>query len=315
MSSYGVIWPSFWDSRTGKALVRDVKHGHPEPALLACYLMTCKHANLLGAFAMPLLYITHELGLPPDKAERSIERLQQLDWLLWDGDLEIVWVKEMARIRMNLGKPDPPSSKDNRVVAATRIYESLPSQVIVDGVFARYGKELKLKRRTLQPRLPEAPWEAPSEAPSQGRKTASGTVQNSTRTVQNRERTHRPVPVSGRPEHKGHAFCSERYCVPQQLHDEFAGRIGGAAISLPAWYLQIVSELGDQPCLEKTFEFWKTRFDRDIVPRLKDAGAIDMLPPRDPPRSGNVTSIDRANARARSAVRSAPIAKRLFSKE
>jgi hypothetical protein len=216
----------------------------------------------------------------------------------------------MARIRINLKEGEAASAHDNRVVAAQRIYESLSSPALVDGIYQRYGKELRLKARKVQPRLLRSPLEGASKPQT----TASGTVQNSTVQNSTKERT-RAVPVAGRPEHRGHAFCSERYCVPQQLHDEFVGRVGGAAISLPAWYLTVVSDLGDKPCTEQTFPFWKTRFEQLIVPQLRDAGAVDMLPPRPPSRRSSDTVTERMNARGRNATRSAPIAKRSFTKK
>jgi hypothetical protein len=302
VSGYGIIWPSFWDSRTCSALVHDVRRGQPENLLLACFLMTSKHANVLGAFSMPLLYIQHDLGLTTAQADTALARLEALDWLVWDGELEFVWIKEMARIRLNLNKEEAPSQKDNRVIAAQRVYEALPSQRLVDEIQKRYGKDLRLKPRQLQPRLSESPLEAPSKVET----TARGTVPDSTVQNSTKERTRGILAI--RP-HRGHAFCFERYCVPQRLHDEFAGQIGNAPVSLSAWYLKVIAELGDAPCADTTFDFWKARFATEIAPQLRTApGAVVT-------RSAKRGVIDRMHDRLRTATRTAPIVKRSFRKE
>lgn len=51
MRDYGSVSPQFWIGKTGKAL-----RGKPEAQLLALYLMTCPHANMIGVFHCPVMY-------------------------------------------------------------------------------------------------------------------------------------------------------------------------------------------------------------------------------------------------------------------
>ncbi|EPP8816777.1 hypothetical protein QDS29_003323, partial [Acinetobacter baumannii] len=58
MRDYGKVSPHFWTGITGKKLRQT-----PEGLIVAMYLMTSPHANMLGLYYMPLLYIAHETGL------------------------------------------------------------------------------------------------------------------------------------------------------------------------------------------------------------------------------------------------------------
>ena len=57
MRDYAKVSPHFWTGTTGKKL-----RSSPEAVIVAMYLMTCPHANMLGLYYMPLLYVAHETG-------------------------------------------------------------------------------------------------------------------------------------------------------------------------------------------------------------------------------------------------------------
>ncbi|MGA0525084.1 replication protein, partial [Escherichia coli] len=59
MRDYSKVSPKFWMGRTGKELR---KRGM-EAQIVAMYLLTSPHANMLGLYYVPKMYIGHETGL------------------------------------------------------------------------------------------------------------------------------------------------------------------------------------------------------------------------------------------------------------
>ena len=58
MRDYGKVSPHFWIGRTGKEL----RQAGPESQLVALYLLTSPHANMIGLYYMPLTFLSHETG-------------------------------------------------------------------------------------------------------------------------------------------------------------------------------------------------------------------------------------------------------------
>lgn len=59
MRDYGKVSPQFWIGKTGKAL----RNAGSEAQLVSLYLLTNPHANMIGLYYMPLMFIAHETGL------------------------------------------------------------------------------------------------------------------------------------------------------------------------------------------------------------------------------------------------------------
>jgi len=59
MRDYGKIAPSFWIGKTGKA----IKAGGQEAVVVAMYLMSSPHSNMIGLYYLPMMYLAHETGL------------------------------------------------------------------------------------------------------------------------------------------------------------------------------------------------------------------------------------------------------------
>ncbi|MDW5308819.1 hypothetical protein R7J43_21940, partial [Acinetobacter baumannii] len=62
------VSPHFWTGTTGKKL----RQTH-EGLIVAMYLMTSPHANMLGLYYMPLLYVAHETGLGMEGASKGLQ--------------------------------------------------------------------------------------------------------------------------------------------------------------------------------------------------------------------------------------------------
>ena len=144
MRDYGKVAPQFWTGKTGKAL-----RGDSEAQVVAMYLMTSPHANMIGVYHLPMLYLSHETGLSIEGASRGLAKCVELGFCVYDDESETVFVVEMAAHQVG----EELKESDNRVKSVGRQYKSISSPVIADAFHARYGEPFNL----------ESPYEAPSK--------------------------------------------------------------------------------------------------------------------------------------------------------
>jgi hypothetical protein len=69
MRGYSVVAPQFWIGDTGKAL----KKAGSEAVIVGLYLMTSPHANMLGLYYLPEVYIAHETGLGIEGTSKGLK--------------------------------------------------------------------------------------------------------------------------------------------------------------------------------------------------------------------------------------------------
>ncbi|NSX05064.1 DNA-binding protein [Cupriavidus gilardii] len=151
MRDYGKVSPQFWMGRTGKELR---KRG-PEAQLVALYLMTCPHANMLGLYYVPLMYIAHETGLGMEGASKGLAWAIEAGFCEYDEDSEVVWVVEMAHYQ--IGERLSPS--DKRCAGVQNEYNALPENPYLARFFEKYEADFNLTRK----RENGSPLEAPSK--------------------------------------------------------------------------------------------------------------------------------------------------------
>ena len=113
MRDYGIVSPQFWIGATGKSL-----RGHSEAQVLALYLMTSPHANMIGVFHCPILYMAHETGLGIEGLQRPLE-LIEAEFCRYDETTEEVFVVRMAAYQ--IGETLDP--KDKRCIGVARELE------------------------------------------------------------------------------------------------------------------------------------------------------------------------------------------------
>lgn len=130
MRDYGVVSPKFWIGETGKAL-----RGNSQAQVLALYLMTCPHANMIGVFHCPVLYMAHETGLGMEGASKALQSLIEAGYCTYDEASETVFVHRMAAYQVAESlKPG-----DNRVKGVEREWSNIGSAQLKSAFAAIYS--------------------------------------------------------------------------------------------------------------------------------------------------------------------------------
>jgi len=106
---YGKTEPTFWTGETGCRL-----RGHLEAQVLAHYLITCPHSNMIGLYYVALPTICYETGLSPEGASKGLQSLFEGDFAYYDQASGHVYVKNMARIQ--IGESLEPADKRHKGV-------------------------------------------------------------------------------------------------------------------------------------------------------------------------------------------------------
>lgn len=153
MRKYSQISPQFWIGEMGRK-IRDLGR---DAQIVALYVQTSPHANMLGLYYLPIDYLSHETGIPLEGASKALRRLDEVGFCRYDHQNEVIWVCEMASDQMGPSL-DP---KDKRVKGVANEYEALPKCKFLEGFFSRYHEAFHLSNR----RADSSPLEAPSKPP------------------------------------------------------------------------------------------------------------------------------------------------------
>lgn len=133
--NYSKLSARFWTGETGRAIRGDI-----EAQLVAVYLVTSPHSNMLGYYYLPITYISTDTGLTIEGASKALQRLCDEGFCVYDKGSEVVWVHEMAKLQV--GESLEP--KDKRVISIAREYESLPNNLFLEAFFDKYGEAYKM---------------------------------------------------------------------------------------------------------------------------------------------------------------------------
>lgn len=130
MRDYGKVSPQFWIGRTGKTL----RTAGAEAQLVSLYLLTNPHANMIGLYYMPLMFIAHETGLGIEGASKGLASAIEAGFCHYDEQSEMVWVPEMAahQIGSNL------SPKDKRCPGVQNEYNAQPENPFLSMFYDKY---------------------------------------------------------------------------------------------------------------------------------------------------------------------------------
>lgn len=161
MRHYSVVYPQFWTGRTGRTIRELAKTSTTgkDVQRVALYLMTSPHANMIGLYFLPILYLCEEVGIDKPDAYSTLAELRRLDFSFYDETSEHVWVKEMARFQIGPAL----NQRDCKLPAINRMYQNLPANPWLGPFFDRYSSAYHLtdKRESSQGG-PEGPPEGAS---------------------------------------------------------------------------------------------------------------------------------------------------------
>lgn len=152
MRDYSVVSPRFWIGTTGKEL-----RGNPPAQVLALYLMTSPHANMIGVFHCPLIYMAHETGLGMEVASKALQSLIESKFCTYEESSETVFVHRMAAFQIG----DHLSEQDKRCKGVEREWNNIPSRQLQQAFFAIYSVAFHLPKQSRKARGTEAPSKPP----------------------------------------------------------------------------------------------------------------------------------------------------------
>lgn len=155
MRDYSKVSPHFWVGQTG----RQIRALGLEAQLIALYLLTCPHANMIGVYYLPLAYISHDTGIPIEGASKALQCLCNIHFCHYDEHSEFIWVYEMALFQIG-GPLDP---KDKRVKGVNDTYQGLPNLPFLHDFYEKYRNLFHLQNQRNNTKKFD-----PIEAPSKG---------------------------------------------------------------------------------------------------------------------------------------------------
>lgn len=131
MRDYAKVAPKFWTGRTGKAL----KVAGPEAVIVAMYLMTSPHANMIGLYHCPVAYIAIDTGLSLEGASKGLASCIEADFCQYDDSIEYVFVVEFAKYQLG----DELDPKDKRCQGVANELAKVPKCLLHNSFRAHYA--------------------------------------------------------------------------------------------------------------------------------------------------------------------------------
>lgn len=174
MRDYGKVNGNFWIGRTGRSL-----RGNHEAQIVALYLMTSPHSNMIGLYHCPIAYIANETGLSTQGATKGLRCLIEADFCTFDEEIDFVFVQEMAKHQIC----DTMKEADKRWKGVHNQLAMTPEGKCKQAFIRRYSEAFDLGLTAESESPSEAPSKglgSPSEAPSKpgagtGARTRTGT--------------------------------------------------------------------------------------------------------------------------------------------
>ena len=153
MRDYSKVSGQFWTGETGKSLRGDL-----QSQVVALYLMTSPHANMVGIYNCPIIYIAHETGSTIEGATKGLQTLCEGGFCTYEEASDTVWVHEMAKYQVG----DELKASDKRVPGIQKLYDAMPEGRIKTGFFDKYKDLFHIQNR----KPPSKPLISPLQAPT-----------------------------------------------------------------------------------------------------------------------------------------------------
>lgn len=147
MRDYGKVHTSFWISDGMRRVSDDAR-------LLALYLLTGQHTNMIGCFRLPDGYVSEDLAWTPERVSKGFDELSENGFATRDSSSK--WV--LIRNFLAWNSVENP----NQGIAALRLFDQVPDKSTVKPELARVMasaishisiSKLKGSERVLQPFL------------------------------------------------------------------------------------------------------------------------------------------------------------------
>ena len=150
---FRAVYGSIWTGDTG----RQIKAAGKEAQILALYLVTCSHSNMIGVYHLPLAYAAYDTGLTLDEIAAARQVLEGLTFAVYDDASEWVFVVNGYGYQCADAEGRLPSkAADKRLVGALALFRQVPGSL--QARFAqRYGSPFE---------APSKPLPTPIEPPS-----------------------------------------------------------------------------------------------------------------------------------------------------
>lgn len=160
MRDYAIITPQFWIGQTGKA----IKKAGIDAQVVALYLLSSPHANMLGLYHLPVAYIAADIGCPLEGASKGLRSLIEAGFCEYDDEAEVVWVHEMAKFQIG----ESLKADDKRCSGVQNQYNGIPENRFLSAFFEKYEHAFNLKNKR-ETEAPPKPLASPFEAPPKPR--------------------------------------------------------------------------------------------------------------------------------------------------
>lgn len=157
MRDYAKLSPKFWIGDTGRAL----RGAGSDVQVLALYLLSSPHANMLGLYYLPITFLAYETGLTVDGARTALSKAIELGFCAYDEAAEIVWVYEMARFQIG----EQLEVADKRCKGVQKEYLDLPANEFLAEFFDKHSGRFHLQHRRGDADGTAKPLPSPIEAP------------------------------------------------------------------------------------------------------------------------------------------------------
>lgn len=119
MREYGKVHVSFWTSGTIQRLTDDGK-------MLALYLLSCPHNNIIGAFRLPTAYACDDLGWDGERFRNAFRTLEQAGFAIFCRQSKWVCIVKF----LDWNPPENPNQKK----AAEKALAALPDTCFSEGL-------------------------------------------------------------------------------------------------------------------------------------------------------------------------------------
>lgn len=127
MRDYGKVHTSFWSSD-------DMRHLSDDAKMLALYLLTGQHTNMIGCFRLPDGYITEDVNWPFERVSKGLDELSKEGFITRNSRTKWVFITNFMRWNT--------IDNVNQAVSALKLFEKIPNDFEAKPDAARVFLEL-----------------------------------------------------------------------------------------------------------------------------------------------------------------------------